>query len=120
MKVRSSLRKICAQCVHVKRGRKQFIICSSNPRHKQRQGFATLAGGAAAAAGAPGLGGLLPATMPAFSIVSSVSTGLPALTAGLGASFFVPLHLRALVGPSGTGGLLRAAAGDAALDDEDL
>lgn len=41
--MRSSLRKICAQCKLVKRGRKNFVICAGNARHKQRQGFATLA-----------------------------------------------------------------------------
>ncbi len=42
MKVRGSLRKICEQCKVVKRGRKNLVICSTNPRHKQRQGFSTL------------------------------------------------------------------------------
>jgi ribosomal protein L36 len=70
MKVRSSLRKICEQCKTVKRGRKNFVICKANPRHKQRQGFATLAGdllslGAGAGAG----GGFAPsaATMAYFA-----------------------------------------------------
>ena len=44
MKVRSAVKKICADCKLVKRGRKQFVICAANARHKQRQGFATLAG----------------------------------------------------------------------------
>ena len=48
MKVRSSLRRICDACKLVRRGRKQFVICAVNARHKQRQrsgaGFATLAG----------------------------------------------------------------------------
>ncbi len=46
MKVRTALRKICGQCKHVKRGRKNFVVCSANPRHKQRQAFSTLAEGA--------------------------------------------------------------------------
>ncbi len=30
----------------VRRGKKVFVICSADPRHKQRQGFSTLAGAA--------------------------------------------------------------------------
>ena len=44
MKVRSSIRKICPSCKLVRRGRKQFVICPANARHKQRQGLHTLAG----------------------------------------------------------------------------
>jgi ribosomal protein L36 len=43
MKVRSSIKKICASCKTVRRGRKNFVICAANPRHKQRQGFHTFA-----------------------------------------------------------------------------
>ena len=43
MKVRSSLKKMCDKCKVVKRGRKVMVVCESNPRHKQRQGFSTLA-----------------------------------------------------------------------------
>ncbi|MFM7039655.1 MAG: 50S ribosomal protein L36 [Planctomycetaceae bacterium] len=38
MKVRSSVRRICDFCKLVRRRGKIFVICSSNPRHKQRQG----------------------------------------------------------------------------------
>mmetsp|Transcript_24525 Transcript_24525/g.97317 ORF Transcript_24525/g.97317 Transcript_24525/m.97317 type:complete len:90 (-) Transcript_24525:209-478(-) len=44
MKVKSSVRKICEHCYSVRRGKKLWIYCKKNPRHKQRQGFATLAG----------------------------------------------------------------------------
>jgi ribosomal protein L36 len=43
MKVRSSIKKICTSCKTVRRGRKNFVICAANPRHKQRQGFHTFA-----------------------------------------------------------------------------
>jgi large subunit ribosomal protein L36 len=43
MKVRSSLKRICPKCKLVKRGKKQYIVCE-NGRHKQRQGFHTMAG----------------------------------------------------------------------------
>ena len=42
MKVRTSIKKICASCKTVRRGRKNFVSCAANPRHKQRQGFHTL------------------------------------------------------------------------------
>lgn len=38
MKVRASVKKICAHCKVVRRRGKVYIICSSNPKHKQRQG----------------------------------------------------------------------------------
>ncbi len=37
MKVRASVKKICANCKVVRRRGKVFVICS-NPKHKQRQG----------------------------------------------------------------------------------
>ncbi|MCS7231115.1 MAG: 50S ribosomal protein L36 [Elusimicrobiota bacterium] len=38
MKVHSSVKKICKSCKIVKRKGKILVICSSEPRHKQRQG----------------------------------------------------------------------------------
>ena len=47
MRVRCSVKKICKHCSMVRRGKKVYVICSADPRHKQRQGsFSTLAGGA--------------------------------------------------------------------------
>lgn len=43
MKVRSSVKKLCEFCRSVKRRGKVYILCPSNPKHKQRQGFSTLA-----------------------------------------------------------------------------
>ncbi|KAI5557525.1 hypothetical protein BDE02_18G109300 [Populus trichocarpa] len=43
MKVRSSVKKMCEFCQIVKRRGRIYVICSSNPKHKQRQGFATFA-----------------------------------------------------------------------------
>ncbi|QQG45103.1 MAG: 50S ribosomal protein L36 [Candidatus Sungiibacteriota bacterium] len=37
MKVRASVKKICARCKLVRRKRRLFVICTS-PKHKQRQG----------------------------------------------------------------------------------
>ncbi|PIT96767.1 50S ribosomal protein L36 [Candidatus Campbellbacteria bacterium CG10_big_fil_rev_8_21_14_0_10_35_52] len=37
MKVKSSVKKICAKCKTVRRKGRVCVICS-NPRHKQRQG----------------------------------------------------------------------------------
>ena len=38
MKVKSTIKPICRNCKAVKRGKTRYIICSNNPRHKQRQG----------------------------------------------------------------------------------
>lgn len=56
MKVRSSLRKICGGCRVVRRGRKVFVVCELNKKHKQRQGYSTLT--VAAPGGLYGLNGL--------------------------------------------------------------
>lgn len=42
MKVRSSVKRLCKDCKVVKRGKKVMVICKTNPKHKQRQGFHTL------------------------------------------------------------------------------
>lgn len=38
MKVKASVKRLCEHCVVVKRKGIVRVICSSNPRHKQRQG----------------------------------------------------------------------------------
>ncbi|WVR03302.1 50S ribosomal protein L36 [Kwoniella sp. DSM 27419] len=38
MKVRSSVKKFCDGCSVVKRKGRIYVICSKNPKHKQRQG----------------------------------------------------------------------------------
>jgi large subunit ribosomal protein L36 len=38
MKVRASVKKICDKCKVIRRRGTVRIICSANPRHKQRQG----------------------------------------------------------------------------------
>ncbi len=38
MKVRASVKKVCAKCKVVRRKGVVRVICSANPRHKQRQG----------------------------------------------------------------------------------
>ncbi len=38
MKVRASVKRMCNNCRIVKRGGIVRVICSKNPRHKQRQG----------------------------------------------------------------------------------
>jgi len=43
MKVRSSVKKMCEFCQTVKRRGRVYVICSANPKHKQRQGFSTFA-----------------------------------------------------------------------------
>jgi len=43
MKVRSSVKKMCEFCKTVKRRGRVYVICTSNPKHKQRQGMSTFA-----------------------------------------------------------------------------
>ncbi|VAX77005.1 50S ribosomal protein L36 [Serratia symbiotica] len=38
MKVRASIKKLCRCCKFVKRNGAIRVICSAEPRHKQRQG----------------------------------------------------------------------------------
>lgn len=38
MKVQSSVKRICENCKIIKRKGVVRVICSANPRHKQRQG----------------------------------------------------------------------------------
>ncbi|KAI5803782.1 putative 60S L36 ribosomal protein, mitochondrial precursor [Geopyxis carbonaria] len=38
MKVRASVKKLCDGCMSVRRKGRVYIICSKNPKHKQRQG----------------------------------------------------------------------------------
>ncbi|HNQ39202.1 MAG TPA: 50S ribosomal protein L36 [Candidatus Cloacimonas sp.] len=38
MKVKASVKKICKDCKIIKRNGVIRVICSSNPKHKQRQG----------------------------------------------------------------------------------
>ncbi|XP_043700542.1 uncharacterized protein LOC122651277 [Telopea speciosissima] len=43
MKVRSSVKKLCEFCRTVKRRGRVYVLCTSNPKHKQRQGLSTFA-----------------------------------------------------------------------------
>jgi large subunit ribosomal protein L36 len=38
MKVRTSVKKICADCKIIRRKGVVRIVCKKNPKHKQRQG----------------------------------------------------------------------------------
>lgn len=42
MKVKASLKLACKDCFYVRRGKNLYIRCTTNPRHKRRQGFSTL------------------------------------------------------------------------------
>nr|YP_010974719.1 ribosomal protein L36 [Korthalsella rubra]WNR57296.1 ribosomal protein L36 [Korthalsella rubra] len=37
MKKKTSVRQICEKCRLIRRRRRIIVICSTNPRHKQRQ-----------------------------------------------------------------------------------
>lgn len=43
MKVRAAVRRLCEYCKVVKRRNKIFVLCTVNPKHKQRQGFCDVA-----------------------------------------------------------------------------
>ncbi|CAL4323594.1 50S ribosomal protein L36 [Buchnera aphidicola] len=38
MKVRTSIKKLCRNCKIIRRRNVMRVICSNNPKHKQRQG----------------------------------------------------------------------------------
>ena len=38
MKVKASVKKICRDCKIVRRNGVLYVICSADPKHKQRQG----------------------------------------------------------------------------------
>ncbi|XP_052199721.1 uncharacterized protein LOC127806451 [Diospyros lotus] len=42
MKVRSSVKKMCEFCRTVKRRGRVYVLCTANPKHKQRQGMSTV------------------------------------------------------------------------------
>ncbi|XWS27009.1 hypothetical protein CRYUN_Cryun26dG0079200 [Craigia yunnanensis] len=43
MKVRASVKKTCEFCRTVKRRGRVYVLCTANPKHKQRQGLSTFA-----------------------------------------------------------------------------
>ncbi|OIS96870.1 PREDICTED: uncharacterized protein LOC109234244 [Nicotiana attenuata] len=43
MKVRASVKKMCEFCRTVKRRGRVYVLCTANPKHKQRQGYSTFA-----------------------------------------------------------------------------
>ncbi|KAL6522958.1 hypothetical protein OROHE_016464 [Orobanche hederae] len=43
MKVRSSVKKMCEFCRTMKRRGRVYVLCTANPKHKQRQGLSTFA-----------------------------------------------------------------------------
>ncbi|KAL7102515.1 hypothetical protein ACP275_08G124700 [Erythranthe tilingii] len=43
MKVRSSVKKMCEFCRTVKRRGRVYVLCTVNPKHKQRQGLSSFA-----------------------------------------------------------------------------
>jgi len=46
MKVKSALKKLCQYCYIQRKGKKIYVKCKADPRHKQRQGrrFSTFVG----------------------------------------------------------------------------
>jgi ribosomal protein L36 len=75
MKVRGSLQRICDKCAIVRRKRVLFVICSRNPKHKQRQGLSTISD--AAAASSANCPSCHPALGSAAALGESVATMTP-------------------------------------------
>ncbi|MBU2101445.1 50S ribosomal protein L36 [Patescibacteria group bacterium] len=38
MKVKASVKKVCIKCQTIRRKGRVYVICKTNPKHKQRQG----------------------------------------------------------------------------------
>ena len=75
MTVKSAVRRICKDCQVVRRKGRIRVICKTNPRHKQRQGFHTLV---ARNTGASPLMGHMNAAMPR-TLLPSAGVGDEAL-----------------------------------------
>ena len=43
MKIKSAVKLLCQHCYMVRRRGRLYVRCTKSPRHKQRQGLATLA-----------------------------------------------------------------------------
>ena len=43
MKTKSSIKRMCRECRIVRRRGRLFVVCTASKKHKQRQGFHTLA-----------------------------------------------------------------------------
>nr|XP_027069722.1 uncharacterized protein LOC113694978 [Coffea arabica] len=75
MKVRSSVKKMCEFCRTVKRRGRVYVLCSVNPKHKQRQGISTFA----YEGPTPLISSSVTSSKPEGTLGSSVHTGLPSL-----------------------------------------
>mmetsp|Transcript_29636 Transcript_29636/g.49809 ORF Transcript_29636/g.49809 Transcript_29636/m.49809 type:complete len:112 (+) Transcript_29636:168-503(+) len=104
MKVKSSLRKLCDLCRFVRRRRKLYVVCSSNPKHKQRQGYLTATSGelshlcAPEADSRPLFHSSFAASALPFHKVSSSFSSTPAVT-----------NARSRAAPSGTSSFAASA-----------
>ena len=67
MKLKSAVKRLCEHCYMVRRKGRLYVRCKKHPRHKQRQGFATLAAGPAPAPGLPGIPGTGAWASPAWA-----------------------------------------------------
>jgi large subunit ribosomal protein L36 len=70
---------MCGSCRIIKRGKKVFVVCKDNPKHKQRQGFSTMA--ATPSAGAAPERALSALAPLAFSAPEDFVSGIFALPA---------------------------------------
>ncbi|KAF0910962.1 hypothetical protein E2562_005352 [Oryza meyeriana var. granulata] len=91
MKVRASVKRLCAYCKVVKRRGIVLIQCKANAKHKQRQGFSTLAEAAACHHPPPPLTNTSAAVAAALAEASKVAKQEPSM------KFNWPLGLAALL-----------------------
>ncbi|GFP84894.1 50S ribosomal protein l36 [Phtheirospermum japonicum] len=74
MKVRSSVKKMCEFCRTVKRRGRVYVLCTANPKHKQRQGMSTFA-----YEGVVPPTSLVTSSKEASSVANGAKSGLPSL-----------------------------------------
>lgn len=79
MKVKSAVKRMCDTCKIVRRGKRVYVICGSNPRHKQRQGFSTWAAAPAVLPAMVSLPAALPASAPMSSFAAMIADSANAL-----------------------------------------
>jgi len=113
MKVRASLRRICASCKVVKRGRKLFVICPSDAWHKQRQRLHTWATQVAAAPAPTAASAALP--MPTWASGAVRRHGAGAASAAVAAAMAPRWAAPSMALSTRSTGTVHAGIGGAAL-----
>ena len=72
--MRSSLKLLCRNCKFVRRNRVLYVVCSGSAKHKQRQGYHTLASSSSVPTAAAEAGQTTTVTMETRKALSTVLT----------------------------------------------